>query len=336
MSDILAELNSTKETKELLIEGGGNSYAFPVVDGITLQTTRRGAPAKLTCTILRSDGTNTYFTPMEGAKVQLKVDGENVFMGYIFSRTQDKSDKIQIVAYDQLRYLKAKDTYLYTNKTATEVIQMIAKDMGLTTGEIADTSFKIDRRVEEGQTLFDIILNALDLTFQSTKELYCLYDDFGKITLKNLKDMTVGGTIGRDSAENFTYTTSIDQDTYNKVRVMVPDDKKGTATMYNAQDGGNQSKWGVLQYYFKAQKGANGQNLANTILKAKNRKTTLLKMRNVIGEGLYNLRAGCSVQIMLELDTLIVYEQLLCENVTLHFYADYTTADIDFYGTGGE
>lgn len=324
------------EKKELMIEGGGSAYSFPVVDGITLQTTRRGAPAKLTCTILRSDGTNTFFTPMEGAKVQLKVNGENVFLGYIFSRTQDKSDKIEIVAYDQLRYLKAKDTYIYTNKTATEVIQMVAKDMGLTTGELADTGFKIDRRVEEGQTLFDIILNALDITAHNTKEYYCLYDDFGKITLKNLKDMQLGGTIDQGSAENFTYNTSIDQDTYNKVRVLIPDDKKGTAAVYNAQDGGSQSKWGVLQYYMKAQKGANGQNLANTILKAKNRKTTLLRMRNVIGNGLYNLRAGYSIQIMLELDTMIIYTKLLCESVTLHFYADYTTADIDFYGTGAE
>ena len=64
---------------------------------------------------------------------------------------------------------------------------MIAKDFNLQCGEIADTGFVIDYRVEDSITLFDTIQNALDLTLINQK-LYVLYDDFGKLTLKNIEN----------------------------------------------------------------------------------------------------------------------------------------------------
>ena len=75
-------------------------------------------------------------------------------------------------AYDQLRYLKNKDTYVYENKTATEVVQMIAADFNLSVGAMDDTGFKIESRSEPDKTLFDIILTALGLTTISTGQMY--------------------------------------------------------------------------------------------------------------------------------------------------------------------
>lgn len=88
-----------------------------------------------------------------------------------------------------LRYLKNKDTYVYKNKTAGEVIQMICADFQMQTGSIEDTGFKIASMVEDNQTLFDIIQNALDATMKNQKYMYVMYDDFGKVTLKGLDNM---------------------------------------------------------------------------------------------------------------------------------------------------
>ena len=63
---------------------------------------------------------------------------------------------------------------------------MISEDFEMQCGEIEDTGFKIPSRIEENTTLFDMIQNALDLTLENKKEMYVLYDDFGKITLKNI------------------------------------------------------------------------------------------------------------------------------------------------------
>lgn len=52
----------------------------------------------------------------EGAAVRLKVDGKPVFFGFVFSKKRDKDQIIEVTAYDQLRYLNNKDTYVYENK----------------------------------------------------------------------------------------------------------------------------------------------------------------------------------------------------------------------------
>ena len=45
--------------------------------------------------------------------------------GFVFEKSRKGStdDVIQITVYDQLYYLKNKDTCVYTNKTAADVIQ---------------------------------------------------------------------------------------------------------------------------------------------------------------------------------------------------------------------
>lgn len=316
---------------ELLIEGAGGKIFEPVVlDGVTWETVRVGAPSKLEFTVLRVG--DVSFT--EGNRVQLKVNNEKVFMGFIFSKSHNKDQQIKCVAYDQLRYFKNKDTYVYTNKTASEVLKMIAADFGLTTGEIADTGFKIKQRDEDNQSLFDIVLNALDLTLDSTGERYVLYDDFGKITLKNINELTTNLLLDKEAGENFEYESSIDRNTYNKVKVIQEDDKTSARNVYVDQNDEHVQKWGVLQYLYKADKGVNVKSIAATILKAKDVKTRTLQIRNVFGN--LKVRAGCSVNVSLDLgDTSPNNEKMLCESVKHTFNADYHTMDIVFYNLKG-
>ncbi|MCL2188218.1 MAG: hypothetical protein FWC16_06145 [Defluviitaleaceae bacterium] len=63
--------------------------------------------------------------------------------------------------------------------TAADVIQKIAADFGLSVGAIADTVYRIPSRVEDIQTLLDIIYRAIDLTVIHTGELFTLYDKVG-------------------------------------------------------------------------------------------------------------------------------------------------------------
>ena len=175
---------------ELLISDPSGTKAYiPVVEeGIEWSTERRSTPGKLTFKLVKDSVINFQ----EGAAVRLKVDGKPVFFGFVFTKKRDKDQIIEVTAYDQLRYLNNKDTYVYENKTASQFIQMIAADFSLNTGTLEDTGFVIASRVEDNTSLFDMIENALDLTLQNSKEMFVLYDDFGKLTLKNLSSMYVG------------------------------------------------------------------------------------------------------------------------------------------------
>ena len=125
---------------------------------------------------------------------------------------------MKVTAYDQLRYLKNKDSYNYDKLTVGEVIQMIARDFNLQTGTLADTGYLLSRN-EKDSTLFDIILNALDLTMIYTGKIYVLYDDVGKLILENVEDMKLDIVINGETAQDYDYKISIDSNTYNQIRL---------------------------------------------------------------------------------------------------------------------
>ena len=172
------------EVTLIIADKKGKPYAPVVLDGITWKTERKGSPGTLDFKILKDKEADTF---AEGNHVRLEVDKKKVFYGFIFTIKRDKEDIISITAYDQLRYLKNKDTLFYSNKTASEVVKLIADKFRLKTGKIDNTGYKIPKRAEDNATLFDIIYTALDETLDHKKQMYVLYDDYGKLALKSLK-----------------------------------------------------------------------------------------------------------------------------------------------------
>lgn len=311
---------------ELLIQHENKVYQ-PIVTGeIQWQTERKGVQGSLTFKVVKDATLN--FT--EGDSVRLKVDGKKVFYGFVFQKKRNKDGIITVTAYDQLRYLKNKDTYVYSNKTASEVVQMLAKDFSLQCGTMEDTKFKIESRVEDNQTLFDIIQNALDLTLQNKKEMYVLYDDFGKLTLKNIGNMKVGILIDEDTGENFDYTSSIDGETYNKIKLVYNNEKTGKRETYIAQDSSHINQWGVLQYFETIDEKTNGKAKADALLSLYNQKTRNLTIKGAFGD--VRVRAGTLVAVSLNLGDIIANSFLLVEQAKHTFSESLHTMDLTLRG----
>ncbi len=228
---------------ELLIQNGSTVYSPIVEEGIEWETERKGSPGKLTFKILQDNLLN--FT--EGNAIRFKYKENNVFYGFAFTKKRDKNPIITITAYDQLRYLKNKDTYIYKNKTADELTKMIANDFLLNIGTLEQTVYKIATRSESNKTLFDIIQTAIDTTTQNTNEMFVLYDDFGKICLKNIERMKIGLVIDEETGENFDYSSSIDNDTYNQIKLTYDNKETGKREVYIAKDTSHINEWGILQ-----------------------------------------------------------------------------------------
>lgn len=305
---------------ELLVanESGSKVYQPAVEEGIEWTTQRAGTPGKLTFKVLKDDILD--FT--EGSAVRLKVDGDEVFYGFVFTKSRQKDQIITVTAYDQLRYLNNKDTKVYEGKTATQFIQMLAADYRLNVGDMEDTGYVIASRVEENSSLFDMIQNALDLTLTNTGNMFVLFDSFGKLTLKSLSKMRVGDgdnylMIDEETGENFDYKSSIDSQTYNKVKLTYDNEKTGTREVYIAQSGENMNKWGILQYFDTLQKGENGQAKADALLKLYNKKTRNLKIQNAFGDN--RVRAGSLIVVNLALGDMSVKNFMLVEKC-VHTY----------------
>lgn len=298
---------------ELIIQNGSDLYVPLVGDSITWKTERKGVPGELDFKVL--DDGNIKIE--EGNAVSFKVGGKKVFYGFIFTSKRDKEKVISVTCYDQLRYLKNKDTYVYKNKTAGELIKMIAEDFEMQCGEIQDTGYKIPSRIEENTTLFDMIQNALDLTIENKKEMYVMYDDFGKIVLKNISSMVVEILIDEDTGENFDYSSSIDSDTYNKVKLTFDNEDTGKREVYIAQDGNNMNKWGVLQYFDTLSKGENGKAKADALLSLYNQKTRTLSVKNVFGD--VRVRGGSMVVVKLNLGDVTINNFMIVEKCKHEF-----------------
>lgn len=284
------------------------AVAPTVLEGVIWETERKGVPGKLSFKCL-FDKNNIF---EEGDLVTVSYKGNKVFYGFIFSMSRDKNNIISVVAYDQLKYLKNKDVFRYENKKASEIIKVLAEDFKLQIGDIEDTGFIIPKRFEDNVSLFDIILTALGITLQNTKKMYILYDDFGKLTLKDVEKMKLNVLINSETSENFSYKSSI-ENSANQIKLVKSDEKSGKREIYIAKDSSNINRWGVLQHFDKIDEKENGEMKADAILKLYNRKFKTLNIKNVFGDT--RVRAGSSVIVNLDLGDTRVRNYMLVEKV---------------------
>ncbi|MCC0724407.1 NlpC/P60 family protein [Clostridioides sp. ZZV14-6044] len=318
----------------LVIAHWEDFYEPAVIDGITWEIERRGAPSKLEFTIVMDD----ILQFCEGNSVRLYYKGIGIFYGYIFQKKRDKENHIKIVAYDQLRFFKNKDTYVLEDHTASELVKMLAKDFKLKYNVIEDTKYKISR-VEENKTLFDMVLTALDDTLREKKEMYVLYDDFGRITLKNVASMKLDIVMNNDVIEDFDYNSSIDSDTYTKIKLVRDNEETGKRDVYIAQDSTHMRSWGILQMFDTVDKNMSEAEIkqkCDILLKLYNKKTKSLSLKNVLGD--IRVRAGCLIPVFLDLGDIEVQNYMLVEKVKHTFennshFMDLTLVDGDEFAS---
>ena len=225
---------------------------------------RKGTPGKLEFTVIK-DGVLNF---QEGNPVKLTVNGTTMFYGFVFTKSRKaNSVTIDVVAYDQLRYLKNKDTITEEGLKASDLLKRLAADFRLNLGSVEDTGYTLETIVEEDSTLFDMIQNALDETLMNTGQLFCLYDDAGKLTLKNINSMKLNLLIDEETGETFDYSSSIDEQTYNKIKLTYDNEQTGKRELYIAQDGEKMNQWGVFHYFEALQNATGAAAKANALLK---------------------------------------------------------------------
>lgn len=300
---------------------------FPVVqEEISWSLERKGTPGKLTFQVV-DDG---KLVLQEGNQVCLTVDEIPVFYGYVFSIKRGKEPTVDVTAYDQLRYLKNKDSIVYQDRKASELVRMLAADYFLSVGTIEDTGYVIESGVEENQTLLDIIESALEETTAHTGELYVLFDDFGKLSLRNIKSLSTDLLIDEQTGESFDYTSTIDEGTANRIKLLYEDSQAGTRQFFVAQDAPHMEEWGILQYFEKVNSAAGAQAKAETLLSQYNQKTRKLSFKGVLGN--LSVRAGSRIMVSLSLGQLKLQRFMLVERVTHHFKENQHQMDLDLIG----
>lgn len=263
-------------TTQLLLDNRqGNIYEIPH-GKVVYKTSRKGRAGSLEFDYIGGDVFTHKITINNGDVVLFKVNEVAVFYGYVFKVSGQ--DEKKILAYDQLRYLKNKDSFGIANKTADEIVKLIANVNHIKLGKVASTGYVIPKTIADNKEYFDAIYGALEKTLLATGRTYFLQDNVGAMELLDIADTKLDLVIDGDTLLlDYESSKDIDSDTYNRVK-LIQDGVEGEVVV---EDKTTQVRWGRLQYHDVLDKELNKAQVieqAQALLKLKNREKKSLKL----------------------------------------------------------
>lgn len=288
-------------------ESGAAHDITTLITAAKLKTARRGSAGCFTFSVLPSE-----VEWVHGGIVRVKSGDLGLFYGYVFNVKRKSDGTAEITAYDQLRYLKNKNTYVFANIKASQVIREICEDFKLKFAAIPDTGYVIPSMVEDGTELFDIILKALDYTLINTGKMFFIWDNFGLLTVSEVSDRKLDFMLGDGSlATDYNYESSIDGETYNQIKLVRDNKDTGRRDLYLFKDSGNIGRWGLLQYFEKVDENMNAAQISKRgeqLLELHNRPEQSFSV-----DGISDLRVRGGNMIFVQIKSLVINRFCLVE-----------------------
>lgn len=301
-----------------LMEPSGNMYDVSQVVSSVEFTDNINQAGICTFNFLQND----VVTPAEGDAVSIKYGGDPYFKGFVFKHSFSNYAPSKITAYDQLRYLKAKDTYSFKNKTASQAAMQVFSDFSLKTGIVEDTAYNLGNISPfDDKVVLDMLSDCINLTLRNTQKYFYIKDEYGLVVLRNVQstisDLLV--SIG-SNVDDFSYERGIDDETYNQIKLVRDNKDTGKREVYISKDSSTIKKWGLLQYYEKLDDSVNAAQAkakSDAMLGLKNR--VQQKLTGVEVQGDKSIRAGYMVYV--DIPRAAVKKFLLCTKA-IHTFTD--------------
>ena len=279
----------------------GTTYDISdIAQQIQVSQSLDGEAGKLT-TILQKDPNNIIDNMQKianGSFVHFAVDGQTFFCGYVFKIGTDADGNYKITCYDLIRYLKNSEIYTFKNMTASDIFEKICKDYELKYEIKVPTKYIPEPYQYEAKSLYTIIKRGMDLASINDQKQYFIVDRNGVLTWSELEAEVTNIQLGDGSVvTSFTYEKSIDDDTYNSIKLYRNNETSGKVDTWIVKDSDSIKQWGTLQLMKKADDEANSAQIRETAtnyLKIKNRETETLKIQ---AEGILELTAGKGIRV---------------------------------------
>ncbi|WP_101774003.1 XkdQ/YqbQ family protein [Peptostreptococcus faecalis] len=304
------------------------TYIVNALSGLEIAWERKGVAGKCTFSIAQEDDGKIEFE--EGDAVRVRISKTWMFFGFIFTKNRSADGIVKYTCYDQLRYLKTKDSVGFTNNTVGEIVKMIANDRRLNVGVIRDSNYKIPSLVKENGSMFDVIMQAIEMTTQETGEIFILYDRFGKLTLCPLEHMFRNVVINSSSITDFDYESTIDKQTYNSIILEYKSGTTGMTVRDPKKDEDSIAKWGLLELVEKTNNGWNSLKQKSDLLNHYNSKTKTLKIKGAMGA--VEVVAGAVIVVSLDLGDMVVDMNMVVDAVTHRVEDGLYSMDLELIG----
>ena len=138
--------------------------------------------------------------------------------------------------------------------------------------------------------------------------------------------------IDKDTGQSYNYSSSIDSNTYNQIKLAYENKNKGTLDVYISKSSKSINKWGLLQYYEKIEDPRVAKLKGKVLLQMYNKVSRTLSITNALGS--LKVRAGCLLPVILSLYDIKVSSYMLVDKVTHTFENGSHTMDLELSGGG--
>lgn len=198
----------------IVLKGGSGYDVSECVEKIVWSGRKGAAPRCLKATLLDDGGGGHKRVSVDcanGDKCVLYEGKRELFRGIIETHSQGDSKKLSLTAYDNMYYLaNNRDSFCYSNQTATQIFRDCMARAGMPCGDVAETGYVIPELPKAKTTFYDVLLDALGMTYKATKQRYYVSSEKGKAHLRRRTEqkmqwvLEVGANI-----TGYEYTKSI-------------------------------------------------------------------------------------------------------------------------------
>lgn len=261
-----------------------------LIKELSIKTTLDAQPGVLNMAAI-GDG----FEFILGSAIKVNAGEKDVFDGFIFSVTTSKAKTVQIVAYDVLRYLKSKDTYVFgKGKTASDIFKAVCERLELETGTIDSATWAQPAKTYENTGGFDVIRDAIENALAQEKKFYTIIPEGTKISFRDLENLRSDIIIDEENGEiDFNHNANIDEDVYNQFKVISDDAKEWKV----ARNDDHIRQWGLLQYSQKFGDPVKEKDLPDLLDKLASIYDKPKQKLTLTCFGNWNVRAGVGVHV---------------------------------------
>lgn len=161
----------------LLLINGSNTYdVSELVESVRWNGRKGSAGRSITVSLLDDDGrgnNRAMINVEDGHHCVFYWKNAELFRGLIMKQEQSRSKKESFTAYDTGIYLaNNKDSFNYSNKTASYIFKDCCKRFNIPYLDIANTVYKIAEMPKSKTTPWDVICDALSQTYKATGVRY--------------------------------------------------------------------------------------------------------------------------------------------------------------------
>lgn len=238
----------------------------------------------------------------QGDAVSVKYDAEIIFYGYVFSKSRDKKGLIKVECYDQMRYMKNRRSYTRGRMSLDEIVRGIAEDCALKVGEIDKSGALLPSVAAENVSLLDVVKKACVETRHLTGKRFILYDEGGRLNLKNEAELFLDVLLDVSQMENFVYSDTINRDVYNTIELYNDTKRLNVRDIVTVSDKETAAAWGTLILSKKAADPDRAYEEGKRLLEEYNRINREIVLKTVSGDKRFI--PGCSVVLKMAMGDL--------------------------------